>query len=271
MELKSFKIKIENKIAFLSINRPEKANSLDIAAWEEMQSAFEYLDSNKSVRVIILSGEGKHFCAGMDLAALMSIQNQTDSTCEADKREAIRQFILKIQGTISALEKCKKPVLAAIHKGCIGGGVDIVTAADMRYCTDDTYFTIKEVDLGLVADIGTMQRLPNIIHPGIMAELAYTGRNCYAEEAKSIGLVNNHFPTKEELMDHVTQIALSIAEKSPLVVRGIKETLLYKRDHTVHDSLKQIADYNSALLISEDLMESFQAYMAKRKPEYRDR
>jgi len=271
MELKSLKLSIDNKVAFLSFNRPEKANSLNVEAWEEMQSAFEYLDKQKDVRVIVLSGEGKHFCAGMDLTALMSVQDQSQGKCEAQKKDDIRQFIIKIQDTISSLEKCRKPVLAAIHNGCIGGAVDIITAADIRYCTEDAYFTIKEVDLGLVADIGTLQRLPNIIPPGIMAELAYTGRNFYGPEAKAIGLVNDHYSTKEEMMKHVTEVAQMIASKSPLVIRGIKETLLYKRDHSVEESLTQIANYNASMLISDDLMESFQAHMEKRNPVYKDR
>jgi enoyl-CoA hydratase len=270
MEFKSFKLKIENYIAHLSFNRPEKANSLDIAAWEEMQSAFEYLDREPSVRVIILSGEGKHFCAGIDLTVLMAIQNQSTSSCEAHKRDSIRQFILKIQKTITSIEKCRKPVLAAIHNGCIGGGVDIVTAADMRYCTEDAYFTIKEVDLGLVADIGTLQRLPTIINPGIMAELAYTGRKCLGPEAKSIGIVNQTYSSKEEMIKGVSKIATLIAEKSPLVIRGIKEMLLYKRDHSVNDSLENMANYNAAMLLSNDLMESFQAHVEKRKPAYKE-
>lgn len=270
MEFKSFKLEIEDKVAHLSFNRQEKANSLDIASWEEMQSAFEYLDKEPTVRAIILSGEGKHFCAGIDLMALMSVQNQANNSCEALKREDIKTFILKIQRTITSIEKFRKPVLAAIHNGCIGGGVDIVSAADMRYCTDDAYFTIKEVDLGLVADIGTLQRLPTIINPGIMAELAYTGRKFYGPEAKSIGMVNQTYPNKEAMIEGVTQIAKSIAEKSPLVIRGIKEMLLYKRDHTVNDSLENMANYNAAMLLSNDLMESFQAHMEKRKPIYRD-
>ena len=269
MKFNSFKLEIEDHIAHLAFNRPEKANALDIASWEEMKSAFEYLDKEATVRVIILSGEGKHFCAGIDLMTLMSIQNQS-SSCEAHKREDIKHFILNIQKAITSIEKCRKPVLAAIHNGCIGGGVDIVTAADMRYCTDEAYFTIKEVDLGLVADIGTLQRLPTIINPGIMAELAFTGRKFYGPEAKTIGMVNKTFTNKIEMLIEVKKIAKIIVDKSPLVIRGIKEMLLYKRDHTVQDSLENMANYNAAMLLSNDLTESFQAHMEKRKPIYKD-
>lgn len=264
-----FKVDINQKIANVAFNRPEKANSLHLPAWEEMRQIFNDLSSNKTVRAIILSGEGKHFCAGIELETLMNVQTGEEDD-DAKVREGIRKFIINLQDCISAIERCKKPVLAAIHKGCIGGGVDIVSACDARYCTEDAYFTIKEVDLGLVADIGTIQRLPTIINPGIMAELAFTGRKVFGHEAHQIGLVNRYFATKEEMMETVEIIADTMAKKSPLVIRGIKEALLYKRDHSVKDSLDQIALYNSAMLLSEDLMESFQAFMIKREAKYKD-
>ena len=268
-EYKSFKVSIENKIASVAFNIPLKANSLNKDAWQEMHEIFDKLSGDKKVRVIILSGEGNHFCAGIELETLMNLQTGEESD-DAGVREGIRKFIYFLQNSISAIEKCRKPVIAAIHNGCIGGGVDIVSACDIRYCNDDAYFTIKEVDLGLVADIGTIQRLPTIINPGIMAELAYTGRKVYGPEAEKIGLVNKSFSSKEEMMSEVMKIASTIAKKSPLVIRGTKEALLYKRDHTVKDSLDQIAIYNSAMLLSDDLMESFQAFMLKKEPEYKD-
>lgn len=269
MDLTSFALTINSGIATLTFNRPEKANSLDVASWEEMKMAFEYLDQQRVVRVIVLSGNGKHFCAGMDLMALMTVQ-QSASSCAALARDEIRSFVLKIQDCISSIERCRKPVIAAIHGGCIGGGVDIISACDMRYCTDDAYFSIKEVDLGIVADIGTLQRLPNIIHPGIMAELTYTGRKCHGTEAQSIGLVNQSYTNQEEMTTAVSEIAKSISEKSPLVIRGIKEVLLHKRDHSVADSLRYVANYNAAMLLSDDLTEAFQSYVEKRKPTFRD-
>jgi len=230
-----------------------------------MRSVFEYLGELSEVRVIILSGEGKHFCAGIDLATLMA-QGAVDISCEAKKRLSLRKFILKLQEAITAIEKCGKPVIAVVHGGCIGGGVDIIAACDMRYCTTDAYFTIKETDLGLVADIGTLQRLPTILNPGRMAELAFTGRKLYGEEAKQIGLVNHTYSDKEKMMDGVKELAVNIASKSPLVIRGIKEMLLYKRDHTVADSLANMANYNAAMLMSEDLAEAMNAYMTKQTP-----
>ncbi len=267
MEYQSFKVEINNHIATVSFNRPEKSNSLHAEAWWEMKQVFEDMHDNPEVRVVILAGEGKHFCAGIDLATLMNIQ-QYDSTCEARKREKIRKFILDLQSTITAIEKCRKPVLAAIHKACLGGGVDIVTACDMRYCTDDAYFSIKEVDLGLVADIGTLQRLPTILNPGLVAELAYTGRNVKGEEAEKIGLVNRSFETREAMLTYVTKIAASIASKSPVVIRGTKEMLLYKRDHSVDDSLNYMAAWNAGMLLSNDIQEAFAAFMQKRPAKF---
>ena len=270
MTFSFFKIQIDNKIAQISFNRPEKANALHLKAWEEMQQVFEMLHEDPQVRVIVLTGEGKNFCAGIDLETLMEIQKFTMIKDEGRKREALRKFIFKLQDTITAIEKCRKPVLAAIHKACIGGALDIVTACDMRYCTEDAYFSIKEIDLGLVADIGTLQRLPNIIHPGIAAEMAYTGRNVEGKEAEKIGLVNQAFQNKQAMLDHVMNLAKSIASKSPLCIRGTKEMLLYKRDHSVSDSLNYMVAWNASMLLSNDLMEAFQANMEKRAPIFED-
>ena len=269
MELENLKLEIKDYVAHLAFNRPDKANSLNETSWEEMKVAFDHLSDHPQVRVVILSGEGKHFCAGMDLETLMS-QQQPGEKCEARKRQHLKKFIVKIQDCITSIEKCKKPVLTAIHGGCIGGGINIAATCDIRYCTEDAYFTIKEIDLGIVADIGVLQRMPHIVHPGIMAELSYTGRNVLGKEAKEIGLVNQYYSDKEEMMKAVKGIASMIASKSPLVVQGIKENLLFTRDHSVEDGLNYIANYNAGMLMSDDLMEAFQSYIQKKKPEFKD-
>lgn len=270
MITKYFKVEIEHKIAQVSFNRPEKANALHMDAWNEMQSIFEALSQTDEVRVIILSGEGEHFCAGIDLELLMSVGKFQEITCAGKRNEKVRGLILSLQQSITSIEKCSKPVLAAIHKGCIGGGVDIATACDMRYCTEDTYFTIKEIDLGMVADIGTLQRLPKIISPGMAAEMAYTGRKVLGLEAKNIGLVNHCYASKETLMQEVMQLAKTIASKSPVSVRGTKHILQYTRDHTVDDALNYMATWNAAMLLSADLTEAFRATLEKRQPKFDD-
>jgi enoyl-CoA hydratase len=270
MEQSHFKLDIENKIARVTFNRPEKANALNMVAWEEMQAIFQKLSVADEVRVIVLSGEGKHFCAGIDLELLMSVASFHEISCGARRAEKVRNLVLRLQATISAIEQCNKPVLAAIHNGCIGGAVDIITACDMRYSTEQAYFTIKEIDLGMVADIGTLQRLPKIIPPGIAAEMAYTGRKVTGEEAQRIGLVNRCFATREELMDGVMQIAATIAAKSPVSIRGTKDVLRYTRDHSVEDALNYMSTWNAGMLLSNDLTEAFRATMEKRAPEFED-
>jgi len=270
MSYKSFLVTISDHIATVSFNRPDKANSLDIDAWKEMQNVFNDLAINPEARVIILRGEGKHFCAGMDLNTLMSVNNNFEGTCPARKRDALRKFIKLIQATITAIEDCRKPVIAAIHKACVGGGINIVTACDIRYCTDDAFFSIKETDLGLVADIGVLQRLPKIINASIANELAYTGRQFDGQEAKRIMLVGDSFSSYEELLNHVNQLAAEIASKSPLVVQGTKEVLLYTRDHSVEASLDFVANWNASMLISNDITEAMTAYMQKRKAIFKD-
>ena len=264
----TFKLNIENHIAHLSFNRPHKANSLNQQAWHEMKAAFEHLDENEEVRVVILSGEGKHFCAGIDLEMLMSVQNIKSISCQGRRAEQIRKFIFELQDCITAIEKCRKPVLAAIHKACVGGGVDITSTCDMRYCTEDAYFSIKEIDLGMVADIGTLQRLPKILNPGMINEMAYTGRKVFGPEAEKVGLVNKCFQDKNEMMEAVENIARMIASKSPLSIRGTKEIIQYTRDHSVADSLHYMSTWNAAMLLSEDLNEAFMANLEKREASF---
>lgn len=261
MNLQAFDLQIDNYVAMLGFNKADKANALIERDWEEMKQIFEELSNDEQVRVIVLYGIGKHFCAGMDIQTLFSITQMS-----GDTEKNIYDFIIKIQDCISAIESCSKPVIAAIDGACIGGGVDIVTACDMRFCTDESYFTIKEVDLGIVADIGTLQRLPNIISPGLVAELAYTGRKFGGQESKEIGFCNKSYQSKDLLFDAVKDLSQNIASKAPRVIRGIKKTLLYKRDHTVSESLDQIAKYNATHMINPDLMEAMQAFIEKRKP-----
>lgn len=270
MKYDHFKVEIDNKIAQVAFNRPEKSNALHMAAWMEMKTIFDTLSTTDEVRVIVLRGEGKHFCAGIDLELLMSVAELQAIDCAGKRSEQIRSLIKTLQGTINAIERCAKPVLAAIHNGCIGGGVDIATACDMRYCSEDAYFTVKEIDLGMVADIGTLQRLPKIISPGMAAEMAYTGRKVTGSEAKSIGLVNQCYTSQETLIEGVMEIAATIASKSPLSIRGTKEVLRYTRDHTVDDALDYMSTWNAAMLISKDLTEAFQATMERRVPRFDD-
>src|SRR5210317_166413 len=206
----------DQQVATVNLNRPDKANSMNAAMWEDLQTCFEWLDAEQSVRVVILAGNGNHFCAGLDLAMFGGLHGSSDEPSR--RAEHLRRTILRLQDNLSAIEKCRKPVLAAIHRTCIGGGVDLVCNADMRYATEDAYFSIREIDIGMTADVGTLQRMPRIVADGVVRELAYTGRNMDAEEAREVGFVNKVFENRDTMLREVTAIARAIAAKSPLAV-----------------------------------------------------
>jgi enoyl-CoA hydratase len=263
-------VTLEDHIATVRLNRPEKANAMNAAMWQEIRQAFTWVDETPEARVAVLQGEGRYFTAGIDLQMMMGLGSEIADDCEGRMREKLRRLILDLQDTLTSLERCRKPVLAAIGGGCIGGGIDLITCADMRYCSGDAFFTIKEIDIGMVADVGTLQRLPKLVGQGIARELAYTGRRFDAAEAQSMGLVNRVFESREALHAGVQQMAASIAAKSPLSIRGTKEMLNYARDHNVADSLNYIATWNAAMLQSKDLMEAMSSNMTKKVPSFKD-
>lgn len=270
MQYETLSVSLENHIATVRLNRPEKANAMSATMWQEIRQAFQWVDVTPEARVAVLQGEGKYFTAGIDLQMMMGLGPQIRNECDGRTREALRRVILDLQDTLTSIERCRKPVLAAIHGGCIGGGIDLVTCADMRYCSADAYFTIKEIDIGMTADVGTLQRLPKLVGEGIVRELAYTGRKFDAQEAKDIGLVNRVFDSREALYAGVQEIAATIAAKSPLSIRGTKEMITYARDHSVADSLNYIATWNAAMLMSQDLTEAMTANMAKKVPSFKN-
>jgi len=270
MLYESLLLEVGEMIAHVSFNRAEKANALNEQGWKELQAVFELLDERDDVRVIILSGEGKHFCSGIDLSLLATVTTNSDANCGTRSREKLRKQILGLQSPINTIENCSKPVIAAISGGCIGAGVDIICACDLRYATSEAYFSIREIDMGMVADLGTLQRLPKLLPHGLVREMAFTGRNVYGQEAERIGLINKSLAGKEELLASVYEVAKTIASKSPVSIRGTKHILNYSRDHSVADSLEYIATWNAAMLVSEDLTIAFQAKMEKKEPRFRN-
>ena len=267
----SLKIKIDSALAEIELNRPDKANALDEELWFALGECFRELDENEAVRVCILSGSGSNFTAGIDIKFLQSLGQEVEHfDCEGRKREYLRRKIIRLQAAFTQIEEYRKPVLAAIHGGCIGAGVDLVSACDMRYSTSDAVFQIKEIDLGITADVGTLQRLPKLIPQGIVRELAYTGRKFSGEEAREFGLVNSCYSDQESMISAVRKIAVQIAEKSPLAMRGVKEMLLHSRENSVADGLNYVATWNSAMLLSADLEESVMAMLQNRSVEYKD-
>lgn len=270
MHFDTLSVSLEQHVATVRLNRPDKANAMNFAMWHDLRSAFAWIDSTPEARVAILQGEGKHFTSGIDLELMMALPTRIRHDCQARSRENLRNLILDLQDTLSSLERCKKPVLAAIHGACIGGGVDLICCADMRYCAADAQFSIKEIDIGMVADVGTLQRLPKLISPGLVRELAFTGRMVDAAEAEHCGLVNRVYTDRDALYTGVQQLAASIAAKAPLAIRGTKEMLNYARDHSVADGLNYIATWNAAMLMSNDLGAAMHASQTRQTPQFQD-
>lgn len=271
----------EEGVAHLFLNRPTRSNALDSALFTELPLAISHFDASPAVRVIILAGSGKNFCSGIDLSILQQECVVGDSSPGEEQRvrdksltdgarisERNLRSIKLMQGAFTSLEDCRKPVIAAIHGACIGGGIDLITACDLRYCTSDSFFSVKEVDLAIVADLGTLQRLPLLVGHAHAMDLALTGRRLSASEAKAIGLVHNVFQSKHTMVEEVNVLARSIAGKSPLAVIGTKRVLLKSRDLSVSDGLDYVATWNSGMLMSSDLKEAIRAQLEKRKPSF---
>jgi enoyl-CoA hydratase len=263
-------VTLSEHIAEIRLNRPDKSNAMNEAMWQEIRQACDWVDATPEARVAILSGEGKNFCAGIDLSMLASIQQQIAHTDGARSREQLRRLILDLQDCLSSIERCRKPVIAAIQGACVGGALDLITCCDMRYASADAVFSVKEIDLGMVADVGTLQRLPRLIGEGMARELAFTGRNVSAEEAEKLRLINRVFASNALCTVAVREIAQSIADKSPLATRGLKEVLNYSRDHSISDGLNYVATWNAAMLLSTDLNEAILAQRQQRPPCFSD-
>lgn len=265
----AFKVELKDKIAHVQINRPEKINAMNAEFWSEIRDIFVWIEDTPEVRVVVLSGAGKHFSSGIDLMLLAQVGSQLGKEVGRNAR-TLKRKIEELQSSFNAVDNCSKPVLAAIQGYCLGGAIDLISSCDMRYCTNDAQFAIKEVDVGMAADVGTLQRLPHIIGDGMMRELAYTGRTIEGDEAQRIGLVNRTYPDQEALMDGVFEIARTIAQKSPIAVQGSKEMIRYMRDHSVADGLNYIATWNASMLQAEDMRVAMAAHMSKQAPEFKD-
>ncbi|SDU01650.1 enoyl-CoA hydratase [Pseudomonas pohangensis] len=263
MSYKSFNVSLQDQIAHVQLSRPEAMNSMNVDFWQELPQCMRELEASGEARVIVISSTGKHFSAGMDLGVFTNPKALPMGGEQGRMAENLRRTVLQLQETLSSLEEIRVPVLAAIHGGCIGGALDMVCAADSRYCSADAYFTIKETELGMTADVGTLQRLPKLLPQGLVRELAYTGRKFSAAEAKALGFVNEVYESQEALLEGVLAIAAQIAAHSPLAVSGCKEMLNYSRDHSVADSLKYMATWQSGMFRPNDMLKTFQAKASK--------
>ncbi len=267
--LSTLSVVIENHIAHIRLCRPEAMNTMVPAFWTELPDTVRKIDAHAAARVIVVSSTGKHFCAGMDLAVFQQMSTEFGGE-PARRAEHFRQGLLQLQDAFSALEHVRIPVLAAVHGGAIGGAVDLLCACDCRYATQDAYFTIKETQIGMTADVGTLQRIHHVMPQGLARELAYTGRNFGAVEALQFGFINQVFPDQAEMLAAVMTIAAQIAENSPMAVAGTKEMLNYARDHPVENSLKYMANWQGGMFQMPDIMEAMTAKMEQRAPTYED-
>lgn len=264
-----FKVECGDGIAHIVMNRPDKANGMSPDFWADLPRLLDRVGQDETIRCAILSGEGRHFTGGMDLAAFSDIAKLFENE-PGRAAYAMRDLILRLQDAFNAIERARFPVIAAVHGACIGAGIDMITACDIRLASVDAYFSIEEIHIGMAADVGTLQRLPKLIAPSIAAELAYTGRRFTASEAKAFGLVSQLTEDRAQLMDAALSLATSIARKSPLAIAGIKRNLAYARDHSVADGLDYIATWNSGMLRANELMTALQARMAKSEAVFAD-
>jgi len=272
-EFNCFKLDVKNHVANLVLSRPDELNTMSRDFWVELGEVLEVINRDSNIRVVVMSSTGKHFCAGMDLNAFTNgVDNIPDAKKPDHARigEAVYRVAKELQEYISTLEKIRVPVIAAIHGGCIGGAVDMVTACDIRLASDDAFFCIQEINIGMAADVGTLQRLPKIIPDSKMREMAYTGRRMYAEEAKEAGLVSGTYGSQEELLEAANKLASEIASKSPVAIYGLKAVMNYSRDHNVNDSLEYNALWSGAMLSQKDMTEQMTANMEKRDASFNE-
>ncbi len=266
----AFSVELADNIAHVQINRPEKDQFDERRVLER-----DHRDFPVDRRYRRSPGGGTQWCrqaffsSGIDLMMLAGVANELGKDVGRNAR-LLRRKILALQASFNAVDNCRKPVLAAIQGYCLGGAIDLISACDMRYAAEDAQFSIKEIDIGMAADVGTLQRLPRIIGDGMLRELAYTGRTFGADEARTIGLVNRVYSDTASLLEGVMGIAREIASKSPIAITGTKEMISYMRDHRIDDGLEYVATWNAAMLQSTDLRVAMAAHMSKQKPEFLD-
>ncbi len=274
MSYECFNVEFANNIAHVVLNRPEKRNAMNVAFWRELPQIIDDIDSHAKARVIVISSTGPHFSAGLDLSMFQGAAgNNSDNSNRPNKNQravASYNHILHMQKTFNCLEECRLPVIAAIQGGAIGGGVDLSTACDIRYATEDAFFTIQEINIALTADAGTFPRLVKLIPEGVVRELAYTGRAMPATEAQQVGLVNKVYPDQATMLEGVMQIAAQIASKAPVAVYGSKRMINYARDHSTADALDYISIWNTSMMNNEEILEAISAKAEQRDGAYVD-
>jgi enoyl-CoA hydratase len=259
----------DGHVATLWLANPERRNAMGPRFWDDLPAIMQELSDDPEVRVVVVAAKGPHFTVGLDLKAFGgNALGGGEGGSEATRRLRLRQTVKRMQGTITAVADCPKPVIAAVHGWCIGGGVDLITACDIRLASADAQFSVRETKIAIVADVGTLQRLPGIVGDGHVAELVYTGKDVPAARAKEIGLVNDVLPDAAALHAAARAMATEIATNSPLAVQGSKAVLRAGRNRTVAEALDYVAVWNAAFFPSNDLMEAMASFMEKRAPRF---
>ena len=261
-----FSLTIDQHIAHLVLNQPDAFNTMHPTFWRELDEVLTRLHKEAPARVLVISSTGKHFSAGMALETFAGAIRMDDQSPEG--RAAMFDLLTDMQATFTKLETLRMPVIAAIQGGCIGGAVDMDSACCIRYATEDAFFCIQEINIGMVADVGTLQRLPKLIPLALVKELAYTGRRMGAAKAQACGLVNEVFDTPEALLAGALQCAREIAAKPPVAIWGTKQAIHYARDHAVDDALRQMGWLQGAIWSNKHVLEAVMALKGKRAGEF---
>ncbi|WP_067531536.1 crotonase/enoyl-CoA hydratase family protein [Nocardia crassostreae] len=269
-EWKAFEVESKDHIAQVTLTGPGKGNAMGPDFWRELPLIFRALDADPEVRAIVLTGAGKHFSYGLDLPAMSPMFGPLlGGPALAGPRTDFLRHVREMQDSVTAVADCRKPVIAAVSGWCIGGGLDLIAAADIRLASADARFSLREAKVAIVADIGSLHRLPGIIGEGHLRELAYTGKDIDAARAEKIGLINDVYADQEAVLDAAHALAREIAENPPLVVQGIKDVLDQPKAGKVADGLRYVSAWNAAFLPSEDITEAIQAVFEKRKPDFK--
>jgi enoyl-CoA hydratase len=269
-------IEVDGHVATLWLDRPEKRNAMGPDFWSDLPRAMAAIGSDPGVRAVVVAARGPHFSVGLDLVAMSGLTGAAGSgegapRSMAARARSARAEILRLQASVNAVADCPLPVIAAVHGYCIGGGVDLIAACDIRLASADALFSVREAKMAIVADLGSLQRLPAIISAGHLAELAYTGKDISAERAKEIGLVNDVAADAEGVLKAARSLAAEVAANSPIAVQGTKAVLAANEGRTVAEGLEYVATWNAGMLASDDLVEAVTAFMEKRPPKFTGR
>ena len=270
MELQTLSLTVEDGIARVTMIRAAELNTMNRAFWTELITVFDAIDADISVRAVVIASTGKHFSAGLDLKMAAGSLGDGGGNDLGRARESFRRHVKHMQDTFTVVDRCRVPVIAVVQGGCIGGGVDFVTACDMRVGTADCFFTIQEINIAIVADVGTLQRIPYLLPQGLIRELCYTGRRFPAAEAAQHGFLNKVADSHEAAIEAGMALAREIAGKSPLAITGIKQVLNAGRDMTIEQGLEYVAVWNAGMLQGDDVKNAVTAQTSRSVAKFAD-